>query len=130
MREKALEKIRGEIDRSNGLSNIQAIGEFVLREIEKNDFTAEKVVNSEVTLFNAWLEVESVARDKASGRKCVMLTDEEVYGIVAKKYGFEVIKVKEIKEEVKVTAPVGNSDTTDKATETEDEFSMDLDDYL
>ena len=130
MIQKAIEKIRMEMDRKKDNGYIQAIGEMLLKQIEINRDAAEKIVNEAKTITSSLKEVETIAKKKAVGG-CAVLSDGEVYGIVRKYYGFEAVQDKmleveleEIKEEYQVEE-VKKQNNIVKVS-----FSASLDDYL
>lgn len=85
MVEKAIEMIKKEIEK--GTPYIQAIGNYVLTQIEVNGEAAKEVVEGKRTLKDALKKVKVKARLKAVDG-CAVLTDEEVFKIVAEYYGF------------------------------------------
>ena len=129
MIQKAIEKIRMEMDQKKDNSYIQAIGEMLLKHIEINRGAAEKIVKESKTIASSLKEVEAIAKKKAIGG-CAVLSDNEVYGIVREYYGFEAVQDKifeveleEIKEEYQVQK--NKKDNVVKV-----DFSASLDDYL
>lgn len=97
MVEKAIEKIKAEMEK--GTPYIQAIGNYVLTQIEINGEAAKEVAEGKKTLQDALRKVEDIARKNAQannifqravggGTRCAVLTDEEVFKIVAEYYGF------------------------------------------
>lgn len=86
MIEKAIEKIKEEMEK-NKTPYVQAIGNYVLTQIEINLECAKEVVDEKKTLEEAFKKVTEEARKKAVNN-CAVLTDEEVFKIVAKYYEF------------------------------------------
>lgn len=124
MIEEAVKKIKEEMEK-NKAQYIQAIGNYVLTQIEINDKAAKEVVEGKRTLEDALKKVKVKARVKAVGN-CAMLTDEEVFKIVAEYYGFEV-------EQKNVTKVVINEEVTASEPAKEEEhknFKVDLKDLL
>ena len=85
MVEKAIEKIKKEMEK--GTPYIQAIGNYVLTQIEVNGEAAKEVVDGKKTLKDALEKVRNEPKKQAVGN-CAVLTDEEVFKIVAEYYGF------------------------------------------
>jgi uncharacterized protein YutE (UPF0331/DUF86 family) len=104
MIEKAIEKIKSEMAKSKN-SYVQAIGNYLLKQIEINKDAAEKIVSGEKTIQKSLKEVEKVARKKAVGN-CAVLEDAEVYKLVRKYYGLEAVQDKIFKLEAEEVKPV------------------------
>ena len=104
---KAIEKIKAEMEQKKDNAYIQAIGDYLLKQVEINRDAAEKIVNENKTIETSLKEVEKVARKKAIGG-CAVMSDAEVFKIVREYYVFEAVQdkfiqveVEEIKEEIK-----------------------------
>lgn len=131
MIEKAIEKIRREMDSKKENSYIQTIGSFLIKQVEINKEAAEKINNEDKTLEKAFKEVEAVARKKAIGG-CAVLSDTEVFTIIKKYYGMEAIQdkmlqveIEEIKEEFNVEEEVKKKSNVVKV-----DFSTNINDYF
>ena len=90
MIDKAKEKIREEMGKSNNVSVI-VIGEYLLKQIEVNKSAAEKIIDGEKTIEGSLQEMTKEAK-KVAVKGCAVLTDEEGFKIVSKYYGFEGIQ--------------------------------------
>lgn len=124
MIEEAVKKIKEEMEK-NKATYIQAIGNYVLTQIEINDKAAKEVVEGKRTLKDALKKVKVKARGKAVDG-CAILSDEEVYEVVREYYGFEV-------EQPNATKVVVNEDITDRGPAKEEEhknFKVNLEDLL
>lgn len=135
MIEEAVKKIKEEMEKSK-VPYIQAIGNYVLNQIEVNGNAAKEVVEGKRTLKAALKKVEEVARKNAEasnifqgavgGMRCAVLTDEEVYKQVREYYGFEA-------EQQNATKVVVNEEVTASGPAKEEEhknFSVDLNSLL
>ena len=124
MIEEAVKKIKEEMEK-NKAPYIQAIGNYVLTQIEVNDKAAKEVVEGKKTLKDALGKVKGKAREKAVDG-CAILSDEEVYKRVSEYYGFEVEQQNATKivinEDVKVKEPVKEEEHKN--------FKVDLKDLL
>lgn len=125
MIEKAIEKIKAEMDKGKG-AYIKVIGKYVLRHIEINKKAAEKIASGEKTLKGS-IEAMRKEAEKNKSDNVGVLTDEEGFRIVRKYFEFEAIqdeimgvKVQEIKEEIK--APIEEA----KANNKKIEFKVDM----
>lgn len=119
MVEKAIEKIKKEMEK--GTPYIQAIGNYVLTQIEVNGEAAKEVAYGKKTLKDALENVKGEARKQAVNN-CAVLTDEEVFKIVAKYYGFTVEQANATK--VVIAGPVEEKKEDNK------NFSVDLNSLL
>lgn len=130
MIEKAIEKIKVEMEEKKDNAYIQAIGDYLLKQIEINKESAEKIAEGTGTITQSLAEVEKVARTKAvSG--CAVMADHEVFRIVREFYKFEAVQdkfiqveVEEIKEQIIEEVKVKPSNVVKV------DFSNNLDDYL
>lgn len=119
MIEKAIEKIKEEMEK-NKAPYIQAIGNYILVQVEINDKAAKEIISGEKTLGKALEKVKGEAKKKAVNG-CAVLTDEEVYKQVREYYGFTA-------EQSNATKVVVNGvDTNEPAKEEEHKnFGVDL----
>ncbi|WP_143316879.1 hypothetical protein [Clostridium sp. HBUAS56017] len=122
MIEKAIEKIKKEMEKNKN-PYVQAIGNYLLKQIEINKDAAEKIVNGE-TIEKSLKEVEKVAKKKAV-KNCAVLEDREVYKLVRKFYGFEAVQDKMLKVEAEEVKPVVKEPITQHKN-----FSVNLKDLL
>lgn len=135
MIEKAIERIKLEMKQKKDNSYIQAIGDYLLKQVEINRDAAEKICNGTKTIEKSLKEVEKVARKKAvSG--CAVLSDSEVFKIVREYYQFEAVQDKFIQVEVdeikeQIQEEVKREKLQEKKESKEiDDFSINFDDYL
>lgn len=111
MLEKAIEKIKAEIDGNKNNPYIKVIGEFLLQHLALHNGAAEKVLQEGKTIKGSIDEMKKVAKTKAVDG-CGMLTDQEGYGIVLKYFDikFAPITVTQMPTEaIKAQAPVVQS---------------------
>lgn len=135
MIEKAIERIKREMKQKKDNSYIQAIGDYLLKQVEINRDAAEKICNGVKTIEKSLKEVEKVAKKKAVAG-CAVLSDSEVFKIVREYYQFEAVQdkfiqveVDEIKEQIK--EEVKKEKVQEKKESKEiDDFSINFDDYL
>lgn len=135
MIERAIEKIKKEMEDKKENSYIQAIGDYLLKQVEINRDAAEKICNGTKTIEKSLKEVEKVARKKAVAG-CAVLSDNEVFKIVREYYQFEAVQdkfiqveVEEIKEQIQ--EDVNEERVKEKKEDSKtDDFSINFDDYL
>ena len=100
MLDKAIEKIKAEIDGSKINPYVQVVGDFLLQHLQANPSNAEKIIQEGKTIGQSLNEMKKAAEKKKVGN-CAVLTDQEGFGIVLKYFGIEssitntVSKVKE-----------------------------------
>lgn len=106
MLEKAIEKIKAEIDGNKNNPYIKVIGEFLLQHLALHNGAAEKVLQEGKTIKGSIDEMKKVAKTRAVNG-CGMLTDQEGFEIVLKYFDikFTPITVAPISKEA-VPGPV------------------------
>lgn len=135
MIERAIEKIKKEMEDKKENSYIQAIGDYLLKQVEINRDAAEKICNEVKTIEKSLKEVEKVAKKKAVAG-CAVLSDSEVFKIVREYYQFEAVQDKFIQVEVdeikeQIQEEVKKEKVQEKKESKEiDDFSINFDDYL
>lgn len=130
MIEKAIEKIKKEMGQKRDNAYIQTIGEFLLKQIEINRNAAESINAGSKTIEKSLKEVEAIARKKAVNG-CAVMSDNEVFGIVKKYYGFEAIQDKILQvelDEIREDCSVESEKIKNNVVKVN--FSASLDDYL
>lgn len=135
MIERAIEKIKKEMEDKKENSYIQAIGDYLLKQVEINRDAAEKICNGTKTIEKSLKEVEKIAKKKAVAG-CAVLSDSEVFKIVREYYQFEAVQdkfiqveVDEIKEQIQ-EAVKEEKVQSKKENRESDDFSINFDDYL
>lgn len=131
MIERAIEKLKKEMESKKENSYIQAIGDYLLKQVEINRNAAEKICNEKKSIEKSLKEVEKVARNKAVA-SCAVLSDSEVFKIVREYYQFEAVQDKFIQVEVdEIKEQIQEEVKEEKVQKNKiDDFSIDLDDYL
>lgn len=135
MIERAIERIKREMKQKKDNSYIQAIGDYLLKQVEINRDAAEKICNGTKTIEKSLKEVEKVAKKKAVAG-CAVLSDSEVFKIVREYYQFEAVQDKFIQVEVdeikeQIQEEVKKEKVQEKKENKEaDDFSINFDDYL
>ena len=131
MIERAIEKLKKEMESKKENSYIQAIGDYLLKQVEINRNAAEKICNEKKSIEKSLKEVEKVARNKAVA-SCAVLSDSEVFKIVREYYQFEAVQDKFIQVEVDEIKEQIQEDVKEEKVQKNkiDDFSIDLDDYL
>ena len=135
MIEAAIKKLKIEMEDNKDNPYIQAIGDYLLKQVEINVDAAQKICSLRKSIEKSLKEVRKVAREKAvSG--CAVLSDNEVFKIVREYYSFEAVQDKFIQVEVdeikeKIQEDDREQNLEDKIVSKEiEEFNINLNDYL
>jgi hypothetical protein len=127
MLEKAIEKIKSEMDKNKNNSYIQVVGNFLLQYLNQNPGAAEKILQDGKTIAKSLDEMKKAAEKRRVGN-CAVLTDQEGFEIVFKYFEIEnnALMVSKVKEN-SIQAPK----ISDKlANKNEINFDVKLDDFL
>lgn len=81
MLNKAIEKIKKEMDSNKNNMYIQAVGSFLMQHLDLNPGAAEKILAAGKTIANSLNEMRKVAEKKKVGN-CAVLTDREGFEVV------------------------------------------------
>ncbi|MFZ5352769.1 MAG: hypothetical protein ACOZCL_08600 [Bacillota bacterium] len=125
MIDKAISKIRAEIEKNNGNQYIQYVGSFLLKELEANPTAAEKILTEGKTIAKSLDAMAEEAKKKPRIGSCAMLTPEEGFKVVLKYFGIET---KSKLADFKPVAPAYESMREKKPSDIE--FDVRLDDFL
>jgi len=88
MLNKAIEKIKAEMDKNKNNSYIQVVGEFLLQHLQDNPSNSEKVVQVGKTIGQSLNEMKKAAEKKKVGN-CAVLSDQEGFKVVLEYFGIE-----------------------------------------
>ena len=88
MLNKAIEKIKIEMETNKKNSYIQVVGEFLLQHLQVNQGDAEKIVQGEKTIEMSLAEMRKAAEKNKNGNYA-MFTPQEGFEIVLKYYGID-----------------------------------------
>lgn len=118
MLDKAIEKIKKEMDQNKGNSYIQVVGEFLLQQLDANPGIAENISADDKTIAKSLDAMRKVAAGEKTGNYAVLTPQE----------GFEIVlKYFDITAEVK-ESPVIKENNQPKKKETA--FDVRLEDLL
>lgn len=131
MIEKAIEKIKAEMEQKKNNQYIQAIGDFLLKQVEINRDAAEKICNGEKTIEKSLKEVEKIASKRAVAG-CAVMADHEVFKLVKEYYNFEAVQDKFIQVEAEEIHEQIHEEVVSKKDSKviSVDFSTSIDDYL
>lgn len=123
MLDKAITKLRAEMDQKANNPYVQVIGNFLINHVRGNPADAVTIASSDKTIEKSLDEMRREAEKKKVGN-CAVLTDDEGFAIVLKYFG---IRTGTIKQPEKNAAP---ETTPAAATVSPKSFDINLDDLL
>ena len=113
MLDKAVSKIKSEMEQNSKSAYIKVVGNFLLQHLEAHPESSEKILVEDKTIANSLAEMRKVAAKQKDGNVAV-LTDQEGFSVVLQYYGI-------------TTAPVKTEPVSEKATV---DFDVRLEDLL
>lgn len=126
MLNRAIEKIKAEIDKEKNNPYVRVVGEFLLQHLSANQGAAEKIASTEKNILKSLDEMRKAAEKKKVGN-CAVLTDQEGFAIVLKYFGIEGV-LSTAPAATEVAAPAVTLEETDKKPSID--FDVKLDDFL
>lgn len=87
MLEKAIAKIKSEIEKNRNNGYVEVVGNFIMQQLQMNPDMAEKVLDKDKTILKSLDEMKKVAEKKKIGN-CAVLTDSEGFAVVLKYFEF------------------------------------------
>lgn len=118
--QKAIEKLRSEIDKNKKDGFVEVIGEFLIKTVQDNSEASEKILVKDKTISGSINEMSKEARKKSINGHA-MLSDQEGFQIVLKYFGINAA-APESEPEIKKEPKIEESKATD--------FSYSLDDFM
>ena len=88
MLQKAITKLKTEMDQNKNNSYVKVVGGFLLQHLDANPSDAEKILDKEKSIAKSLDEMRKVAEKKKVGNYAV-LTDQEGFAVVLKYFGIE-----------------------------------------
>lgn len=132
MIEKAIEKIKSEMEANKDNGNVQVIGDFLLKQIEINKDAAAGILQEGKTILKSIDEMQKEALSKVkkkTGTQCVALDPVEGFKIIMKYFSFEAVQDKILEVEVSEIKETNNIKSEEVSKENVD-FDINLDDLL
>lgn len=138
MIEKAIEKIKREMSENKEDSYIQAIGDYLLKQVEINIDAVKKILSNDKSIRGSLEEIERILK-KNTKTRCVCLSDKEVFKMVREYYKFEAVQdrfiqveVEEISKELEAEEDMLNNKIKDITitNKNDSDISFNLEDYL
>jgi hypothetical protein len=132
MLEKALEKLKAEMDQNKNNDYVQCVGEFLINHLKENPADGEKILSEGKTITKSYDEIEKEARKKTKKNRAVIIPQEGFY-IVMKYFGIksDFSKVNKISE-TKTETPSSEVKikTQEKIHKSSIDFDVNLDELL
>lgn len=132
MIEKAIEKIKAEMEANKDNGNVQVIGDFLLKQLDINKDAAAGILQEGKTILKSIDEMQKEALAKVkkkSGTQCIAMDPVEGFRIVMKYFNFEAIQDKILEVEVSEIKEANNIHSEENQKETV-EFDVNLDELL
>ncbi|WP_160688367.1 hypothetical protein [Clostridium sp. C2-6-12] len=132
MIEKAIEKIKAEMEANKDNEAVQVIGDFLLKQIEINKDAAAGILQEGKTILKSLEEMQKEALAKVkkkTGTQCVAIAPAEGFKIIMKYFSFEAVqdKILEVEvNEIKETNDIKSEEVNKKDVS----FDVNLDDIL
>ena len=125
---KAIKKIKDEIDNNKNNSYVEVVGIFLIDTLNKNPEAAEKFMDKDKTILKSLELMKKEAMKKKLGN-CAVLADQEVFAIVLKYFGIdEPSEINKVSETNK-TEEIKNNIAEEKSKNDID-FDINLEDLL
>lgn len=86
--EKAIEKLKNEMDQDKDNAFLQAVGNYLIEYVNRNPDKAQTFLAEDKTIAGSLQKMKESARKQAKNG-CAVLTDEEAYKVVLKYFGIE-----------------------------------------
>lgn len=128
--QQAIEKIKEEMEKDKN-PYTTVIGNYVLKNIEVNKPSAEKIVECKKTISGS-LEAMKKEAQKVAKNGVGILTDEEGFAIVAKYFEFEGVQssVDDVQTKAEIIDFPKKEVAENKANRPQDGFSANLDEFI
>jgi len=88
MSNKAIQKLKAEMDSNKNNSYIQVVGEFLLQHLQDNPSNAERIIQEGKTIGQSLNEMKKAAEKKKVGN-CAVLSDQEGFKVVLEYFGIK-----------------------------------------
>ncbi len=86
MLQKAIEKLRSEMDRNKNNSYIQVVGQYLIKRVESNPSSAEKILASDKSIEKSLDAIRKVAEKRKVGN-CAVIAPDEGFAIIMDYFG-------------------------------------------
>jgi len=131
MIEKAIAKIKAEMEKNKDNGNVQVIGDFLLKQIEINKDAAVGILQEEKTILKSIDEMrkEALAKvKKKTGTQCIAIDPVEGFKIAMKYFSFEAVQDKIL--DLEISEIKANYIKSEEVNKKDVSFDVNLDDIL
>lgn len=128
MIEKAIEKIKQEINSQKNNLYVQVIGDYLLKQIEINRDAAKKICSESKSIEKSIKEIEKILRKEAKGNTLI-ISENGIYKVIREYYKIEAVQDRFIGlelEEIFQEIDEGSNSQTSKT----EKFNIDINDYI
>ena len=130
MKEKAIEKIKKEMDKNIGNLYIQVIGDYLLKQIELNKEAMEKICSEKNSIGKSIKEIEKLAR-KSTVNGNLEISENGLFKIIREYYKFEAVQERFLALEMDEILQELEEEESNKRVNVESEiFNFNIDDYF
>lgn len=130
MKEKAIEKIKKEMDKNIGNLYIQVIGDYLLKQIELNKEAMKKICAEKNSIGKSIKEIEKLAR-KITANGNLEISENGLFKIIREYYKFEAVQEKFLALEMGEILQELEEEESNKRVNVESEtFNFNIDDYF
>ena len=130
MKEKAIEKIKKEMDKNIGNLYIQVIGDYLLKQIELNKEAMKKICSEKNSIGKSIKEIEKLAR-KSTANGNLEISENGLFKIIREYYKFEAVQERFLALEMDEILQKLEEEESNKRVNVESEtFNFNIDDYF
>lgn len=130
MKEKAIEKIKKEMDKNIGNLYIQVIGDYLLKQIELNKEAMKKICSEKNSIGKSIKEIEKIAR-KGTANGNLEISENGLFKIIREYYKFEAVQERFLALEMDEILQELEEEESNKRVNVESEtFNFNIDDYF
>lgn len=130
MKEKAIEKIKKEMDKNIGNLYIQVIGDYLLKQIELNKEAMKKICSEKNSIGKSIKEIEKIAR-KSTANGNLEISENGLFKIIREYYKFEAVQERFLALEMDEILQELEEEESNKRVNVESEiFNFNIDDYF
>lgn len=130
MKEKAIEKIKKEMNKNIGNLYIQVIGDYLLKQIELNKEAMKKICSEKNSIGKSIKEIEKLAR-KSTANGNLEISENGLFKIIREYYKFEAVQERFLVLEMDEILQELEEEESNKRVNVESEtFNFNIDDYF
>lgn len=130
MKEKAIEKIKKEMDKNIGNLYIQVIGDYLLKQIELNKEAMKKICAEKNSIGKSIKEIEKLAR-KSTANGNLEISENGLFKIIREYYKFEAVQERFLALEMdEILQELEEEESNERVNVESEIFNFNIDDYF